>query len=128
MCFLILRTSVAFLYSGHELIYSDLVMQHLRSRGSSMVRQLLREQNRHSDHAIALIWPPHPLKAASNNLAVRSFARQRHRAHESHEDPLSDIAQLNDDTYAAHEELQPVPDAPGGAFRHEASKSCMSWL
>jgi len=91
-----------------------------------MVRQLLREHNRHSENAIASTWPPDPLKAASISLAVRSFARQRRRAHESHEDPLSDIAHPEDDTYAAHEELQPVPDAPGGAFRHAASKPCMS--
>ena len=119
---------MASLYLGHELIQCILVMQHLRSGCSSIVRQLLREQNRHSDYAIASMWPPDSLKAASISLAVRSFARQRRRAHESHEDPPSDIAQPDDATYAAHEDLQPVPDAPGGSFRHAASKLCMSWL
>ncbi len=103
-------------------------MQQMRSRGSGMVRLLLREHSRYSDHAIASIWQPDPLKAANISSAVRSFARQRRRAHESHEDPLLDITEPDNDTYAAHEELQPVPDAPGGPFRHAASRPCMSWM
>ena len=104
-------------------------MQRLHGRASSLVRLLLEHsQHRHSN--VNALWPPESLKfsCAMGAFSARSFARQRRRSSEGHDDPLPVAEQHGDGTSVSQGDVQHIGEPTSSAYRSAVPKpGCMPW-